>query len=40
MPYTVLANCYRVSAYNAYQFQATPINNNDYSSNITAIELV
>ena len=39
-PYTVLAKCYGVSAYDAYQFQATPINDNDYNCHITAVELV
>ena len=39
-PYEVLGNCYGVSAYDEYQIQGvTPINNNDYSCHITAVEL-
>ena len=40
MPYTVLANSWWISVYDAYQSKATPINDNDYSCHIQAIELV
>ena len=40
MPYTVPANSYGVSVYDVYHSKATPINNNDYSCNKTAVELV
>ena len=39
-PYTALANCCGGCVYDAYQFQATPISDNDYSCHITAVELV
>ena len=42
MPYTALANCYEVSAYDALctNAKATHINDNNYSCHRMAVELV